>query len=167
MAAVMFSPARRCQSRSEFVVVFEAGGLKMVRRILVALVVVFASAAVAFAQTQPKIETAPMKRTSAADAPGMFQSYCAACHGKDAKGNGPAAAALKKAPADLTRISARNGGTFPAVKVKRYIEGADEVAAHGTRDMPMWAGLFRSLERDTAAMRVQGLSDYLESLQVK
>ena len=139
----------------------------MMRRILVAAVVVFASAVIAFAQTQPKIQTAPIKPTSPGDAAGMFQSYCAVCHGKDAKGNGPAAAALKKAPADLTRISARNGGKFPAVRVKRYIEGADEVPAHGTRDMPMWAGLFRSLERDTAAMRIQGLSDYLESLQEK
>jgi mono/diheme cytochrome c family protein len=95
----------------------------------------------------------------------MFQSYCAACHGKTAKGDGPAAVALKKAPADLTKINARNGGKFPEVKVKRYIEGLDEVAAHGTRDMPMWGPLFRDLSRDTAQIRVQALSDYLKSLQ--
>jgi hypothetical protein len=43
------------------------------------------------------------------------------------------------------------------VRVKRYIEGADEVAAHGTRGMPMWGDLFRSLSRDTAQIRVQAL----------
>ena len=99
----------------------------------------------------------------------MFDTYCAVCHGKDAKGGGPAAAALKKAPADLTRISARNGGSFPDVNVKRFIEGLDQVAAHGTRDMPMWGELFRSLDGASnsgfAQIRVQALNDYLKSLQ--
>ena len=95
----------------------------------------------------------------------MFDTYCAVCHGKEGKGNGPAASALAKVPADLTRISARNGGTFPEVRVRRYIEGLDEVAAHGTRDMPMWGDLFRSLNRDTAQIRVAALADYLKSLQ--
>jgi len=49
--------------------------------------------------------------------------------------------------------------------VKRYIEGLDEVAAHGSRDMPMWGELFRSLSRDTAQIRVQALSDYVKGLQ--
>ena len=44
-------------------------------------------------------------------------------------------------------------------KVKRYIEGLDEVPAHGSRDMPMWGDLFRSLSRDTAQIRIQALSD--------
>jgi hypothetical protein len=60
---------------------------------------------------------------------------------------------------------ARNGGKFPDVQVKRYIEGLDEVAAHGSRDMPMWGELFRSLSRDTAQIRVQALSDYVKGLQ--
>lgn len=80
-------------------------------------------------------------------------------------GDGPAAKALARAPADLTKISERNKGTFPEVRVKRYIEGLDEVAAHGSRDMPMWGPLFRSLERDTAVLRVQALSDYLKTRQ--
>jgi mono/diheme cytochrome c family protein len=95
----------------------------------------------------------------------MFNTYCAVCHGNDGKGKGPAAAALTKAPADLTKISERNGGKFPDVKVRRYIEGLDEVAAHGSRDMPMWGGLFNSLSRDTAQLRVAGLADYVKSLQ--
>lgn len=137
----------------------------MVRRVLVAVAVLSLCASAAHAQPQVKKE--PIKPVAASDAPAMFQSYCAACHGKTAKGDGPAAAALKKAPADLTKISARNGGTYPEVKVKRYIEGLDEVAAHGTRDMPMWGALFRDLNRDTAQIRVQALSDYLKGLQTK
>lgn len=137
----------------------------MLRHVLVGVAVLTLSAA--GAQAQPQIEKKPIKPTPASDAAGMFNNYCAVCHGKEGKGNGPAATALVKAPADLTRISARNGGTFPEVRVKRYIEGLDEVAAHGTRDMPMWGELFRSLNRDTAAIRVQALSDYLKSMQVK
>ena len=135
----------------------------MVRRVLVG-VVMFSLWAVS-AQAQPQIKKEPIKPVNASDASAMFQSYCATCHGKTAKGDGPAAAALKKAPADLTKINARNGGKFPEVKVKRYIEGLDEVAAHGTRDMPMWGSLFRDLNRDTAQIRVQALSDYLKSIQ--
>lgn len=116
------------------------------------------------AQAQ-QIEKAPMKRTAAYDGPGMYHNYCSACHGLSAVGDGPAAKALTKAPADLTRISARNGGTFPETKIKRYIEGLDEVAAHGSRDMPMWGELFRSMERDTVPLRVQALSDFLKSIQ--
>ena len=137
----------------------------MVKASLATMCVVLLTAAGAY--SQPKVEKGPIQRVAASDAAGMFQSYCAVCHGKDAKGNGPAASALTKAPADLTRLAARNGGTFPDVKVNRYIEGSDEVAAHGNRDMPMWGELFRSLNRDTALLRVQGLNDYLKSLQVK
>ncbi len=135
----------------------------MVRQICVGLIVLGVSVGTAAAQA--KIEKVPIKPTPASDAKKMFDSYCAVCHGADATGSGPAAASLKKAPADLTHISARNGGTFPAVKVKRYIEGLDEVSAHGTRDMPMWGDLFRSLSRDAAELRVQALTDYLKSLQ--
>jgi mono/diheme cytochrome c family protein len=129
----------------------------------VALLTLFAASA----QAQPQVEKKPIKPVAASDAAGMFQNYCAVCHGKEGKGNGPAASALTKAPADLTRIAARNGGTFPDVRVKRYIEGLDEVPAHGTRDMPMWGELFRALSRDTAQIRVQALSDHLKSMQVK
>ena len=77
------------------------------------------------------------------------------CHGLTA-GHRPAAKALAKVPADLTRISARNNGTFPGVRV-RYIEGSDEIAAHGTRDMPMWGSLFRKMGSSDAAERIESL----------
>ncbi|MDO8678174.1 MAG: c-type cytochrome [Acidobacteriota bacterium] len=135
----------------------------MIRHVLVASAILAFSAGAAIAQ--PKIEKGPIKPVAASDAPLMFSTYCAVCHGKEGKGNGPAAAALAKVPADLTRISARNGGKFPDVRVRRYIEGLDEVAAHGTRDMPMWGGLFNALSRDTAQLRVAALADYVKSLQ--
>ena len=137
----------------------------MVRRVLLAFAVFSLAAGAAYAQ--PQIKKEPIKPVNASDGHAMFVSYCAPCHGTDAKGTGPAAKALLKAPADLTGIAKRNGGTFPDVKVKRYIEGADEIAAHGSRDMPMWGSLFRELSRDTAQIRVQALNDYIKGLQVK
>jgi mono/diheme cytochrome c family protein len=134
----------------------------MVIRAVVGVAVLAVLAGSAHAQT---VKKEPIKPVPASDVAGMFQSYCSPCHGKDATGNGPAAKALTKPPADLTKISARNGGKFPDVKVKRFIEGSDEVPAHGTRDMPMWGDLFRALNRDTADIRVQALADYLKGLQ--
>ena len=135
--------------------------------IRLAFVVVALALACGTAGAQPKIEKGAIKPVPASDAQKMFDTYCAVCHGKEGKGNGPAAQSLKKAPADLTKISERNAGSFPEVRVKRYIEGLDEVAAHGTRDMPMWGGLFSSLDRDTTQIRIQGLSDYLKGIQTK
>lgn len=134
----------------------------MTRPVFVALAVVGLAAGSAQAQ---RIDKVPMKRTPASDGAAMYQSYCVSCHGLDATGNGPAAKALTKAPADLTRISARNNGQFPEVRVKRYIEGADEIAAHGSRDMPIWGSLFRSMEPDLVPLRVQALADFLKSVQ--
>jgi mono/diheme cytochrome c family protein len=120
------------------------------------------------AQQKPRIEKGTIQQTDVGNGKAMFTTYCAVCHGTTGKGDGPAAVALKKMPADLTKISARNGGTFPATKVSRFIEGADEIAAHGNRDMPVWGDLFRSLNpasRASATLRVSNLSDYLKSIQ--
>ena len=68
-------------------------------------------------------------------------------------------------PADLTGLSRRNGGRFPETLVKRTIEGADETPAHGTRDMPMWGELFRTLNPSTAETRVAVLTEYLKGMQ--
>ena len=63
----------------------------------------------------------------------MYQAYCAACHGADGKGDGPASAALKSRPSDLTNLAKRNGGKFPELKVFGAINGDLRVAAHGLR----------------------------------
>ena len=138
-------------------------GAQVIRHVLVAVAILALSAGAADAQA--KIEKGPIKAVPPSDAAKMFSTYCAVCHGQEGNGNGPAAASLTKAPADLTRISARNGGAFPGVRVKRYIEGLDEVAAHGTREMPMWGDLFKSLNRDSVAIRVEGLAQYLKAIQ--
>ncbi|MGB3314387.1 MAG: cytochrome c [Albidovulum sp.] len=53
----------------------------------------------------------------------LYMDYCASCHGLEGRGDGPAAAGLGKAPADLTGLAARNGGVFPRVHVMSVIDG--------------------------------------------
>lgn len=131
---------------------------------LIAGVALAATPAMRAADAQ-KVDNAPIPRTSPVDGQGMFSTYCSPCHGPKGMGDGPAAKALTKTPADLTRLSARNAGQFPTVRVRRYIEGADEVAAHGSRDMPMWGSLFKALDRDMVVQRVETLTQYLEKMQ--
>lgn len=49
--------------------------------------------------------------------------YCAGCHGKTGAGDGRLAARLPVSPADLTVLSAGNGGVFPAEHVLATIYG--------------------------------------------
>jgi len=119
----------------------------------------------AFAQSNGnKIEI-----THSLSGPEMYKTWCATCHGVDGKGNGPAAAALKKAPADLTALAKNNHGKFPTERVRDFIEGKDVVPAHGSREMPIWGDIFRTIADTPQAVtyRVVTLSTYLESLQVK
>jgi mono/diheme cytochrome c family protein len=133
------------------------------------LALVFGPAA-AIAQDAPKpnVKYVRAHLTQTIDGTEMFHEYCAVCHGDQGKGNGPAAEALVKVPADLTQISRRNGGKFPKVKVMRVIEGADIPAAHGSRAMPIWGNIFRSLEnQETSTLRVNALTEYIEKLQAQ
>ena len=136
----------------------------MIRQFLAAVATLALAAGAAPAQT--KIEKVPAART-AIDGKAMYDSYCAVCHGKEGRGDGPAAKALKKAPTDLTKISATHGDAFPNVQVRRYLEGLDEVDAHGTRDMPIWGGVFKGLDRDMAQIRISTLVEYVKALQTK
>ncbi|HEY3930422.1 MAG TPA: cytochrome c [Candidatus Koribacter sp.] len=141
------------------------------------LTVLFAAAslfAAAQSTTQPtsstpKIRHVAAPRVSASDGAANYKAYCAACHGAAAKGDGPAAAALKLPPTDLTRLAANTGGQYPALHVKTVILNAD-VAAHGSKDMPVWGPVFRSLssgEQGDVELRASNLTKYIESLQAK
>jgi mono/diheme cytochrome c family protein len=92
-----------------------------------------------------------------------YRVYCASCHGVDGKGGGPAAPALKKAPADLTQISKRNHGDFPAFRVTHIIDGYEIEAVHGSREMPVWGDYFR--DKLLLELREHNLTEYLRSIQ--
>jgi mono/diheme cytochrome c family protein len=98
----------------------------------------------------------------------MFKSYCASCHGMDAKGHGPVAAALKVAPPDLTLLAKHNKGEFPADYVNTAIVHGVNTPAHGTAEMPIWGPVFVGInDQRLVVLRVNKLSEYLETLQVK
>jgi mono/diheme cytochrome c family protein len=68
----------------------------------------------------------------------LYEQHCEFCHGAEGRGDGPLADELKVAPADLTKIAERRGGTFPDAEVHEIIDGRRFVRAHGKSDMPIW-----------------------------
>ena len=126
-------------------------------------------AAVALNAQSKEVKTVPIQPTRATSGSEMFNSYCAPCHGKNARGNGPAATSLKNPPANLTELSLKNNGKFPAEHVTATLKSGVS-GAHGSSDMPVWGPLFSQVSgRDNALvqMRISNLIRYLESLQVK
>lgn len=107
-----------------------------------------------------------------------FRTYCASCHGREAKGNGNLAQYLKVQPADLTEIAVRRDGEFPRQEIVEFIDGRESVKGHGVRDMPVWGDVFKSPLSDTqpgpqeepeerVERKLQELVLYLESIQVE
>ncbi len=116
------------------------------------------------------VKKAPIQATSPNSGGEMFNSYCAPCHGKEGKGNGPAAKALKYPPANLSQLAKKNNGKFPADRVARVLRSGVSRGAHGSTDMPIWGPLFSQVSgRDDAIvqMRISNLVKYVESLQEK
>ncbi|RIL05150.1 MAG: hypothetical protein DCC71_11450 [Proteobacteria bacterium] len=68
----------------------------------------------------------------------LYVRYCAVCHGKSGRGDGPFAGILRTAPTDLTTIAARRGGTYPDEELAQHVDGRLVPLAHGTREMPVW-----------------------------
>jgi mono/diheme cytochrome c family protein len=112
--------------------------------------------------------TAPAAATAAApvDGAAIFRSYCAACHGASGRGDGAMAGQLRRPPPSLTTFATRNGGVFPAERVRQIIEGAGP-AAHGNRDMPVWGAVFGRLPGGGAGApaRIDALVRYLQEIQ--
>lgn len=128
-------------------------------------------AALLMSQETPKVEKVPIKSSYAGSGAEMYKEYCAACHGSTGKGDGPAAAALKRTPSDITMIARNNNGQFPALQIRSVLEGKRTVVAHGSSDMPVWGSLFRRLgagdQTGVAYLRISNLTKHLESLQAK
>src|SRR5579859_2850108 len=67
-----------------------------------------------------------------------YAAQCSLCLGMDAKGDGVFNQVLKVVPPDLTVLTKKNGGVFPAERISSVIDGRVEIASHGPRDMPIW-----------------------------
>jgi mono/diheme cytochrome c family protein len=104
----------------------------------------------------------------------LYRHYCISCHGPEARGDGPAGAALRVPPPDLTRIAARREGRFDAGEIAAFIDGRTQVTAHGRRDMPVWGRIYDdrngSIVTDETLLSpgmIFNIIEYLRSLQVE
>ena len=101
----------------------------------------------------------------------LYLRYCAACHGRQGRGDGPVAPALGEKPTDLTQIAATNDGQFPLQTVVEAIDGTRTVRAHGVSEMPVWGEVFQpdptsSPEQQVLARgRIITIAAYVRSLQ--
>ena len=123
------------------------------------------------------IKQVPLKYQQVATTIGekLFDNNCAVCHGKDGKGDGPAASGLTKPVADLTVLSANNDGVYPHESVEKTIAGKSRVTADGTIGMLNWEDELLALRPDWnslrreefAKKRIHYLAEHIESLQDK
>ncbi|UWQ84715.1 c-type cytochrome [Leisingera caerulea] len=109
-----------------------------------------------------------------------YMAQCASCHGPRGKGDGPVAQVLVNKPPDLTAISARYSGQFPADEIQAIVDGRNMVNPHGDRGMPIWGDRYfavgmeksKSVPHDVDAQalafgRVAALVKFLESIQAE
>lgn len=146
-----------------------------VRRFISVAVLLLTISALAVAQqapakTPPTVRHVPITNTPSHSGKEMFSSYCAVCHGKDGKGDGPAASAMKTAPTDLTVLAQKNSGKYPSAHVASVIRGQAVLPSHGSADMPVWGPLFSSISQgheSTVQQRIANLVEYIGTLQAK
>ncbi len=101
----------------------------------------------------------------------LYLRYCASCHGKDADGRGPVAEDLKASPPDLRYLGERYGMPLPTGTIARFIDGRQDVAAHGPRTMPVWGRRFYDIwtthqagEEDLQS-QIHEIVSYLNAIQ--
>jgi mono/diheme cytochrome c family protein len=138
--------------------------------LLILLGILFFSVCSTRANDKPALNQAQLPATYVPSGQRMYKEYCSACHGADAKGNGPTASTLKTAPPDLTTLAKRHMGKFPYDYVSSVLRFAPGSSAHGSKDMPTWGRIFYVIDKnneEAVQRRIYNLCDYLASLQQK
>lgn len=104
----------------------------------------------------------------------LYMKYCATCHGPSGNGvDGMASRLFTNQPANLTLLSKENGGKFPMNELMNIVKGDQPIAAHGSREMPVWGEILgRPLSdgmygQDEADLKIINIGKYLETIQVK
>jgi hypothetical protein len=72
-------------------------------------------------------------------------------------------------PTNLTALSKKNEGKFPAGFVAAVLKFGRNVAAHGSQDMPVWGSVFKNIDPahdPTGQKHVDDVIAYIESLQI-
>lgn len=128
------------------------------------LLVIFA----AQARNHPNVDETQFPPSYVPSGQEIYHQFCAACHGMDAKGNGPAASRLKTMPPDLTILAKRNMGKFPYDYVSDVLRFGPGPSAHGSSEMPTWGPIFQIIDKNNeraVQQRIKNLCAYLASLQ--
>jgi len=139
-------------------------------RKFVAVAVLVCVPALAVAQQQastPIVKKGSAPVTTPVSGEEQFNSYCAPCHGKTGRGDGPAAAALTPRPSDLTQFAKKfgKGKEFPAKDFDDKLNGMAMSAAHGSSDMPVWGPILRQMGNDQ--LRFYNIRKHVETLQAQ
>lgn len=107
------------------------------------------------------------------DGAAFFAENCVSCHGTEGRGDGPLAKVVSEAPPDLTTLSQRNGGSFPAAQALSFIYGGPYSDGHLVRIMPEFGPV---MAKDLVPVDIDGtltptprelagLLEYLKSIQ--
>jgi mono/diheme cytochrome c family protein len=105
-----------------------------------------------------------------------YNAYCAECHGRDGKGNGPTTETvpMNPPPPDLTVLAKKNGGKFPFDEVVDIVDGRKNIPSHERIQMPFLGTTLQqpgkefTPESDAAVKRrIDAMARYVESLQQK
>jgi mono/diheme cytochrome c family protein len=141
----------------------------MLKRLLLPVLAAALLVSMGYAQSSTNA-TITVKKTTATSGQQMYFNYCASCHGVNGKGDGPAAAALKMPPTDLTALSRNNHGEFPETHIVTVLEYGSEIPSHGSAGMPVWGPILGKIETvnpQVKQLRISNLIRYLKTLQAK
>jgi mono/diheme cytochrome c family protein len=130
-----------------------------------------------FAQDEavPSQQQSPQGATQVAAGKADFVKHCVPCHGNDAKGHGPEVNLIPGIkPADLTKMSKKNGGVFPFQDVEDTIDGRKKIPSHERFDMPFWGVNFQESGKEFSGeseakskARIDAIMAYIETIQEK
>ncbi len=112
----------------------------------------------------------PIGKISPSNGKEMFAALCASCHGEDGRGHGAVATEHRVMPIDLTVLSKSQHGVYPKAHVVHVLQYGAQVPSHTSVEMPVWGpGLGKINQEDPRdrQLRINNLSSYLESIQVK
>jgi len=125
------------------------------------------------ASAPPTVTIVAARATTSVDGATLYQAYCASCHGRDGKGNGPAVHALRTPAPDLTRIGVTHTDTDCVRHVmQEFLAGhrssSEPKVSENDLDMPNWAPIFYAMwtsSSGVATMRMRNVARHVNSIQ--